>query len=119
MRSSSISESDGGFILDIRSEGGTALVKCNGRLVFGQTDKLKNRVKDLLPQSTRIVIDLSEVDYMDSTGLGTVLYLYFCAKTSHSELQLVNLAPRVRQLFGITNILSLFEPCGEHNIRIT
>jgi anti-sigma B factor antagonist len=94
------------------------LVKCKGRLVFGQTDILTEGVIDLLPKSTRVVIDLGEVDHMDSTGLGAVLYLYFSAKTSHCELRLVNLAPRVRQLFGIANILSLFEPCGEHNIRM-
>jgi anti-sigma B factor antagonist len=118
MTGSSNSKSGGVCTIDVRSESGTAFVKCKGRLVFGQTDILKEGVRDLLPKSTRVVIDLSEVDYMDSTGLGTVLYLYASAKTSHCELQLVNLAPRVRQLFGIANILSLFESCGEHNIKL-
>ena len=118
MSGSSISKSGGKFTVDVQSKDGTAYVKCKGRLVFGQTDILKEGVRDLLPKSKRVVIDLSEVDHIDSTGLGAVLYLYFSAKTSHCELQLVNLAPRVRQLFGIANILSLFESCGEHNIRM-
>lgn len=118
MTGSSISKSGGECTIDVRSEGETASVKCKGRLVFGQTDILKDGVRDLLPKSSRVVIDLSEVDFMDSSGLGTVLYLYFTAKISHCELQLVNLAPRVRQLFGMANILSLFESCGEHNIRM-
>ncbi|MGA8183572.1 MAG: STAS domain-containing protein [Terriglobia bacterium] len=118
MEGSSISKSGGKCTIDVRSEDDTVFVKCKGRLVYGQTDILKEGVRDLLRQSKRVVIDLGDVDYMDSAGLGTVLYLYASAKTSHCELQLVNLAPRVRQLFGITNILSLFEPCGEHNIRM-
>lgn len=104
--------------IDVQSEGETVLVKCKGRLVFGQTDVLKERVRDLLSKSKRVTIDLGEVSYMDSSGLGTVVRLYVSAKTSHCELQLLNLTPQVRQMFGITRILSLFEPYGEHNIRI-
>ena len=112
------SKSGGKCTIDVQSEGGTVLVKCKGRLVFGQTDILKDGVRDLLPKSKRVVVDLSEVNFMDSSGLGTVVRLYVSAKTSHCELQLVNLTPQVRKLFGITRILSLFEPCGEHNIRM-
>ena len=119
MEGSSNSKSGGVCTIDVQSKDGTVLVKCKGRLVFEQTDILKDALRDLLPKSRRIVIDLSEVDYMDSTGLGRVLYLYASAKNSHCELQLVNLAPRVRQLFEMTDTLSLFEPCGEHNIRMS
>ncbi len=118
MADSSIPKSSGKCTIEVRSEDGAVLVKCKGRLVYGQTDILKEGVRDLLSKSKRVVVDLGEVDFMDSAGLGTVLYLYCSAKTSRCELQLNNLAPRVRQLFGLTNILSLFEPCGEHNIRV-
>lgn len=111
-------KSGGEFVIDIRSEGDTVLVKCKGRLVFGQTDILKQGVRDLLPKSRRVVLDLSEVNYMDSAGLGSVVRLYVSAKTSDCELQVVNLTPCVRQLFALTRILSLFEPCGKYNIRI-
>ena len=104
--------------IEVRPEGDTVLVKCKGRLVFGHTDVLNQSVRDLLPKSKRVVIDLGELTYMDSSGLGTVVQLYVSAKTSHCELQLLNLAPQVRQIFGLTRILSLFEPCGEHNIRM-
>lgn len=104
--------------IDVRSEDSTVWVKCKGRLVFGHTDALKDGVRDLLPKSKRLVIDLGEVEYMDSSGLGTVVRIYVTAKASNCELQLLNLAPQVRQMFGVTRILSLFEPCGEHNIRM-
>ncbi|MEJ2008843.1 MAG: STAS domain-containing protein [Acidobacteriota bacterium] len=118
MTASLNSKSGGKCTIDVQSEGGTVLVKCKGRLVFGQTDILKKRVRDLLPKSSRVVVDLGEVDFMDSSGLGMVARLYVAAKTSHCELQLVNLSPQVRKLFGITRVLSLFEPCGQHNIRM-
>lgn len=105
--------------IDVQSREDSVLVKCKGRLVFGHTDRLQKCVRELLPKSKRVVIDLGEVDYMDSSGLGTVVRIYVSAKASHCELQLLNLAPQVRQMFGVTRILSLFEPCGQHNIRMS
>ena len=102
----------------VRPDGDSVLVTCKGRLVFGHTDVLNECVKDLLPKSKRIVIDLGEVTYMDSSGLGTVVRIYVSAKASRCELQLLNLAPQVRQMFGVTRILCLFEPYGQHNIRL-
>ena len=93
MEDSSISKSGGKCTIDVQTKDDAVLVKCKGRLVFGQTDILKDGVKDLLPKSSRVVIDLGEVDHMDSTGLGAVLFIYFSAKTSRCELQVVNLAP--------------------------
>lgn len=118
MTVSSNLKSCGECTIDVQSDNGTALVKCKGRLVFGHTEVLKEGVRDLLPTSKRIVLDLAEVDYMDSSGLGTVVRIYVTAKASKCELQLLNLAPQVRQMFGVTRILSLFEPCGEHNVRM-
>jgi anti-sigma B factor antagonist len=112
------SKSGGECTIEVRSKDGTAFVKCKGRLVFGHTDVLSDGVRNLLPKSKRVVVDLGELTFMDSSGLGTVVQLYVSAKTSRCELQLLNLAPQVRQIFGLTRILSLFEPCGEHNIRI-
>ena len=118
MASSSNSAPGGDCTVDVQPGADSVLLKCSGQLVYGQTDRLQECVTDLLPKSKRIVIDLGEVDYMDSSGLGTVVRIYVTAKASHCELQLLNLAPQVRQMFGVTRILSLFEPCGRHNIRM-
>jgi anti-sigma B factor antagonist len=115
--SQTTSASAGRFTIDVTA-GEPTLVKCKGRLVFGETEILKNGVKDLLPNSKRVVIDLSEVTYLDSTGLGTIVRLYVSAKSAHCELQLVNLGPRIRELFGMARVLSLFESCGEYNVRM-
>ncbi len=104
--------------LRIREDSGCILVDCSGRLVAGVTDVLYNEVKPLITRGGHIVLDLTNLVQMDSMGLGTVMRLYVSAKSSGCELELYNLSRRVRELFGITGLLSVFETCGEHRIRM-
>ncbi len=94
------------------------VVRCTGKLTAGVTGLLHAEIKRLIPQTRRIVLDLTDLAQMDSLGLGTVVSLYVSARAAGSNLELVNLSKRVRQLLSITNLLSLFEVCGEHTIRI-
>jgi anti-anti-sigma factor len=55
---------------------------------------------------------------MDSMGLGTIIRLYVSAKSAGCDLQLINLSKRIRELLGLTNLLSVFSMCGEHTIRL-
>jgi anti-sigma B factor antagonist len=103
--------------LDVEIVGTTAVVKCSGKLVLGVTDVLYTRVKKLIPDHTRIVLDLSDLIQMDSMGLGTLARLYVSCKAAHCELQLVNLGARVRQLLGTTNMLSVFAVIGENGVK--
>jgi anti-sigma B factor antagonist len=100
------------------TEGDAAIVRCSGKLVAGATGILQAEVRSLIPKAKRIVLDLTDLSYMDSSGLGSIIGLYVSVKTGGGRLEVVNLSPRVRQLFSITNVLSLFEVCGEQNIRI-
>jgi anti-sigma B factor antagonist len=104
--------------VDIDRDGPTAVVKCGGKLVAGVNDFLYTEVSRLIPDTKRIVLDLSELAYMDSMGLSTIIRLYVSARAAGCELELVNLGKRVRELLGITNLLSVFTICGEHHVRI-
>jgi anti-anti-sigma factor len=75
-------------------------------------------VKRLIPQSKKIVLDLTDLSKMDSMGLGTIVGLFVSAKTSGCTLVLINLSPRVRDLFRITNVWSVLEVYGENIIRL-
>jgi anti-anti-sigma factor len=108
----------GQLILVTSTEGAVAVVRCSGKLVAGSTESLQTEVRSLLPGAKRIVLDLTDLGYMDSSGLGSIIGLYVSAKTAGSRLEVINLSARVRQLFSITNVLSLFEVCGEQNIRL-
>ena len=104
--------------LHIHAEGDEALVRCGGKLVAGVTETLTTEVKQLIPGYQRIVLDLSDLTHMDSMGLGAIVRLFVSAKGSGRQLELINLSQRVRELFGITHLLSVFEACGEQRPRL-
>lgn len=94
------------------------VVHCSGKLTAGVTWMLRDEVKRLVPQSKKIVLDLTELTQMDSLGLGTIVGLYVSAKASGSALVLINLSQRVREMFRITNVWSVLEVYGENIIRM-
>ena len=96
----------------------SVIVRCTGKLVATTTGVLQAEIRGLLPSAKRVVLDLTDLGYMDSSGLGTIIGLYVSAKSAGSKLEVINLSQRVRHLFSITNVLSLFETCGEQNIRL-
>lgn len=98
--------------------GDDAVVRCSGRLVAGTNDSLYIEVKRLIPDAKRIVLDLTDLTHMDSMGLGTVVRLYVAAKSAGCDLKLINLGKRIRELLGMTNLLSVFEIIGENGSRI-
>jgi anti-sigma B factor antagonist len=104
--------------LQIHTEAAETTILCRGRLLAGVTDTLRDEVKRLIPSNRRIVLDLTDLAQLDSMGLGTIVSLYVSARAAHCGLELINLSPRVRELLGITNLLSVFEICGEHRIKL-
>ena len=94
------------------------VVRCGGRLVAGVTDRLYNEVKPLVPGPKRIALDSKELTHMDSSGIGTLVRLYIHCKSAGCALELMNVGQSVRQLLGITHLLSVFQMIGENNIRI-
>jgi anti-sigma B factor antagonist len=105
--------------LRVESEGveGAARVHCGGRLTAETAARLKSQVQDMIPRCKQVVLDLSELTYMDSSGLGTVVGLYVSAKRGSCNLVLVNYNRAIRDLLGVTNLLSVFEACGRHGTR--
>ena len=84
-------------------------VKCHGRLVSETSGEIKELVRPLIAGGGRIVLDLTDVSYLDSSGLGTLVGLKASAiKAGYCTLELVNLSPRVRELLRITNLTQLF-----------
>ena len=94
------------------------VVECTGRLISGGTDELRREVKGLFPHTKRVILDLTNVTQMDSMGLGAIVSLYASAKAAHCDLKLINLSKRVREIFRVTNLLSVFEVYGEHIVKM-
>jgi anti-sigma B factor antagonist len=101
--------------LSVEKSNDAAIVRCHGKLINETSSELRSVVKPLIPENRRVVLDLSDVQYMDSSGLAALVGLYTSAISSgNCKLQLIDLSPRVRELLRITKLLSVFEPFGEH-----
>lgn len=88
------------FSYELDMSGDTTTVKCRGRIVSETAPELKQLVKPMIPKCRRIVLDLSDVDHIDSSGLGTLVGLKVsAAAAAYCSLQFVNLAPHVKDLF--------------------
>ena len=84
-------------------------ITCHGRLVTQTAGELKDLVKPLITRGGRIVLDLTDVSYMDSTGLGALVGLKVSAlREGYCKLELHNLSPRVRELLRLSNLTQLF-----------
>jgi anti-sigma B factor antagonist len=101
--------------LDVNSTNdGVTTVACNGRLTSETSESFKTQVKSLIPRGRRIVLDLTNLSYMDSSGLGALVSVYASAKHGDVELKLINLSARIQQLLRLTKLASVFEPFGEN-----
>jgi anti-sigma B factor antagonist len=80
------------------------VVRCIGKIRSDTIQQLKATVKPLLSESKTVVLDLTNVTYMDSSGLGAVVGLYISAKAVKSQLKLINLNEHLREIFSITRL---------------
>jgi len=85
------------------------IVHCVGRIVSSTNSVLQETVRSLIPESKRIVLDLTAVEYIDSSGLGALVSIYVSAKRANCKIDLVNLGQRIKDLLRITRLASLFE----------
>ena len=103
---------------EIERDGDAAVVKCHGRLVAGTTEELYQEVKHLLPQTKVVVVDLAELAYVDSTGLGALVRLHVSARKLGREFKLLHLGKQLRNVLKLTNLLSVFGQVEDHGITI-
>lgn len=103
--------------LRTRREGSVTTIECAGCLTLEHAELLKTHGKSVIPESKQLVIDLKEVVRMDSAGLGTVVGLYVSAKKAKCEFLLINYNKSIRDLLGISHLLSVFETCAQSGMR--
>jgi anti-sigma B factor antagonist len=96
--------------MSTRSLEGVLVVDCSGRLVFGEESaSLRDLVKKLMIQSPKIVMNLREVNHIDSGGLGTLVSLFTTARSAGGAVKLASLSQRVGDLLQVTKLLTIFE----------
>lgn len=116
--SSSATGSEAPLKIRTCAKGESIVVECSGKLLSNVSAGFHSEIKTLFPQTKHIVLDFTNLVQIDSSGLGAIAGLYIAGKTAGVNIQLINLSQRIRDLLNLTHILTLFEPVGEHHIRI-
>ncbi len=96
--------------LATRKNDGVLVVDCSGRIVFGEESSLlRETVKKAISENNRIVLNLGEISYIDSGGLGTLVGLRTSAQNAGGTIKLTNLTKRVGDLLQVTKLLTVFD----------
>ena len=103
---------------EVARDGNATVVKCHGRLVAGTTQEFYEEVKQLLPLTKLVIVDLAELTYVDSMGLGALVRLHVSARREGCEFKLLHLGKQVRNVLKLTNLLSVFAQAEQDGIHI-
>ena len=95
-----------------REVDGVTIVDLDGRITLGDdsSGKLRDTVRELLGKGTKkILINLAEVSYIDSSGLGELVSCYTTASNQNASVKLVNVQSKVQDLLQITKLYTVFD----------
>ena len=97
--------------IEERTIGDVVVLDVKGRVQLGEGDEmLKDKVNSLLNQGRKkIVLNLAEVPYIDSAGLGEVVRTFTTVSRQGGQLKLLNLTKRITDLLAITKLLTVFD----------
>lgn len=90
---------------------GITVLSLSGRVALGEeSSRLRSAIKELLGRGkTRLVLDLAEVGYIDSAGLGTLVAGYTTAHSLGASVKLANLTKKIREQLQITKLVTVFD----------
>jgi anti-sigma B factor antagonist len=103
--------------IDERTASDVVILDLKGRVTLGDGDELlKDKVNSLVNQGHRkIILNLAEVPYIDSAGLGEIVRTYTTVSRQGGSLKLLNLTKRITDLLSITKLLTVFETFDAEN----
>ena len=97
--------------IEERNVGDVLILDVKGRITLGEGDELlKDKVNSLLNQGRKkLILNLAEVPYIDSAGLGEIVRTYTTVSRQGGSLKLLSLTKRITDLLSITKLLTVFE----------
>jgi len=101
--------------IDERAVDGVTILDLNGKMLIGEGDEmLREKINSLVENGhQKIVLNLAEVPYVDSAGLGEIVRCYTTVSRKNGELKLLNLTKRIQDLLSITKLLTVFDTFDE------
>src|ERR1051325_4697679 len=97
--------------IKVRVVDGVSVLDLSGKIILGEGDgQIRDRIKDLLSDGQRrILLNLGDVNYIDSAGLGALISSYTTTKREGGQLKLMNLTKRIQDLLAITKLITVFD----------
>jgi len=90
---------------------GVDVVEIEGRIVLGEeSNTFREKVKSLLASGNKkVVLNMAQVSYIDSAGLGTLVATFHSAKTQGATLKLANLGTKFKEVLQVTKLMTVFD----------
>jgi anti-sigma B factor antagonist len=97
--------------ISTRSVDGVSILDCSGRITLGEGSiTLRDTVRDLLGKGQKkILLNLGDVSYIDSSGIGELVSAFTTVRNQSGELKLLNLTKKVHDLLQITKLYTVFD----------
>lgn len=94
-----------------RQVDGVSILDCSGRITLGEGSVvLRDAVRELLSKGNKkILLNLGDVSYIDSSGIGELVSAYTTVRNQGGELKLLNLSKKVHDLLQITKLYTVFD----------
>lgn len=94
-----------------RESNGVSIVDLSGRITLGEgSSTIREMVRDLLGKGQKkILLNLADVNYIDSSGLGELVSAFTTVRNQGGELKLLSLNKKIRDLLQITRLYTVFE----------
>ena len=90
--------------------GDVVVLRPLGKIILGDDDKVWEKAREVLAKGhKKILLSLVDVPYVDYAGLGTLVRIYSMASKQEAKLKFSNLSKKVRDLFALTKLLTVFE----------
>jgi anti-sigma B factor antagonist len=97
--------------IDTREVGHVTILDIRGRIVLGdEIHQLRDAVRSLVSEEKkRIILNLAEVDYIDSSGVGELVGCFTTVRNAGGELKLLNLSQKVHDVLHVTKLYTVFD----------
>ncbi len=97
--------------IEMRTVGDVRILDCSGKITLGEgTMAIRNTVRDIVNKGDKkIVLNLGDINYIDSSGIGELVSTYTTVTNSGGQLKLLNLTKKIRELLAITKLLTVFD----------
>ena len=107
--------------IETRKVGDVTVLDCSGKITLGEgTMAVRNTVREILKNGgKKIILNLGDVNYIDSSGIGELVSSYTTVTNGGGQLKLLNLTKKIQELLAITKLLTVFQVYNDERAAVS